>query len=76
VKRFSPLNIHIVDDFSIISAIRIKQMVEQDFIVSQKLKITTPYIPYRKQKYMEAINLIDQEKNPILHRYISINSTK
>jgi hypothetical protein len=50
-------------------------MVEEEIFVSQNLKVTCKNVENDKVKFKEAIHLIDKEKNPILYRYVSMNST-
>ena len=50
-------------------------MVEEEIFVSQNLKVTCKDVEDDKVEFKEAIHLIDKEKNPILHRYVSMNST-
>jgi hypothetical protein len=51
-------------------------MVEKDIKVSQILKVRCFNVSENIYYFMEAINIIEKEKNPILHRYASMNSTK
>ena len=50
-------------------------MVEKDILVSQILKVSCLNVSANKLYFMKAIELIEKEKNPLLHRYASIEST-
>jgi hypothetical protein len=79
-SRSSPLTLHLDLDQSlnIKTLISIHQMLEQDITVSQKLKIEVSIGFERgtKKDYAEVIPQIEEEKHPILHRYISMCARK
>jgi hypothetical protein len=51
-------------------------MIDENIRVSQSLSVTCFYVSGYKDNFTEAIHLIDETKNPILHRFVSMNSTK
>ena len=77
-SRSSLLILHIRQDLSIKTLFSIHQMLEQDITVSQKLKIEFSRDSERgtKKDYAEVIPQIEEEKHPILHRYISMCARK
>lgn len=48
-------------------------MFEQEIQLSKKFKVIIEEWPYEKN-YSEMIPLIDQDKHPILHRYLSMKA--
>jgi hypothetical protein len=53
-------------------------MLEKDITVSQKLKVEVSRVSESctKKDYAEVIPQIEEEKHPILHRYISMKARK
>ncbi len=50
-------------------------MLEQEIQLNQKLKIVFDEYD-RRENYSEMIPLIDQDKHPFLHRYLSMRATE
>jgi hypothetical protein len=75
-SRSSLLILHLLQDLSIKTLISIHQMLEKDITVSQKLKveISRGTESGTKKDYAEVIPQIEEEKHPILHRYISMKA--
>lgn len=47
-------------------------MLQKEIQVSQKLKVILDEDSYLIKNYSEMIRLIDQDKHPILNRYLSL----
>jgi hypothetical protein len=73
-SRSSLFTLHLIKNFSIKTLISIHQMLEQDITVTQKLKLILENDRDSKDNYAEVIPQIEEEKHPILHRYISMKA--
>ena len=49
-------------------------MLEQEIEVKKNLKIILHEYCDRDENYNEVVSLVDQDKHPILHRYVSMKA--